>query len=69
VLHVHVDSASIKFIQHLQKPFSFGFVPFRPAYPADVIVLLIRGLMCVAVKQKGAVNISILLFASRGFSG
>lgn len=56
MFHVHVDPPGFKLVQHLGKPFVFGLLTLRPAYPADVIVLLIRRTILVGTHQTSLIQ-------------
>ena len=51
MLHVHVDAANVKFIQHLGESFLLCLLAFRLVDPTDIVVLLIRGAVPVSLHK------------------
>lgn len=51
MLHVHIDTASVEFIQHLAKPFLFRLRAFGSFYPADEVILLIGRTLRIGLHQ------------------
>jgi len=54
VRHLHVDAASLQFVEHLGDAFGSGFRSARPVDPADVIVALVVWTSVVLPPQPSA---------------